>query len=190
MLLKRLVPTVVLLALAAAGCGTDDPSIDTGSGAADHNAADVEFAQGMIPHHEQALEMADMAVAKATSPAIKDLAATIKQAQGPEIITMRGWLDAWGEKAEGPGGHGTDMEMPGGMMSDEEMDELEKAIGAAFDRLFLTMMVRHHKDALEMAKSELDEGTYPPAKTLASQITTSQAAEIDQMEGLLAQTTP
>ena len=186
MLLKRLVPTVVLLALAAAGCGTDDPSIDAGSVAADHNAADVEFAQGMIPHHEQAVEMADVAITKAASPAIKDLAATIKQAQGPEIVTMRGWLDGWGEKAEAAGGHGTDMEMSSGTMSDQEMGELEKASGAAFDRLFLTMMVRHHKGALEMATTELDEGKYPPAKALASQITTSQAAEIDEMEGLLA----
>ena len=186
MLSKRLVPIVVLLALAAAGCGKDDPSIDTGAAATDHNGADVEFAQGMIPHHQQAVEMADMAVARAADPAVKDLAATIKQAQGPEIITMRGWLDAWGEKAEGSGGHGADMEMSGGMMSDQEMGELEKASGAAFDRLFLTMMVRHHEGAIEMAKSELDEGTYPPAQTLASQITTSQAAEIDQMEGLLA----
>lgn len=185
MLLKRLVPIIVLVALVGAACGDDDPSIDSGAAATDHNAADVEFAQGMIPHHEQAVEMADMAIAKAADQAIKDLATTIKQAQGPEIITMRGWLDGWGEGAAEAGGHGADMDTSGGMMSDQEMGELDKASGAAFDRLFLTMMIRHHEGAIDMAKAELDEGTYPPAKALATQITTSQAAEIDVMKGLL-----
>lgn len=99
---------------------------------------------------------------------------------------MRGWLEAWGEKAEGPGGHGAGMDMSNGLMSDQEMGELEKAYGSPFDRLFLTMMVRHHKGALETAKTDLDEGKYPLAKTRASRITTSQASEIDQMEGLLS----
>lgn len=187
MLLKRLAPLVVLLALVGAACGKDNPSVTAGS-ATDHNGADVAFAQGMIPHHEQAVKMADMALAKAADPAVKKLAAGIKQAQGPEITTMTGWLDAWGEKA-GASAHGADMNMmSGGMMSDQEMGELDKASGAAFDRLFLTMMTRHHQGALAMAKTELDKGRYQPAKTLATRITTSQMAEIEEMKRLLATT--
>lgn len=185
MLLKRLVPLVVLLALVGVACGNDDPSLDAGSAADDHNAADVEFAQGMIPHHKQAVEMADMAASKAVDPKVKDLAARIKQAQEPEITLMTGWLDTWGEKVDNSGGM-SGMDMSSGMMSDDEMGELEKASGAEFDRLFLTMMIRHHQSAVEMAQTELDKGKYPPAKTLATQITTSQNAEIEEMKGLLA----
>lgn len=189
MLLKRLAAIVVLLVLVGAACGKDEPSVDTGSPAGDHNTADVEFAQGMIPHHQQAVEMADMALEKAADPAIKDLATRIKRAQGPEITAMTGWLEGWGEKADG-GGHGTGMDMSGGMMSAQEMGELERSSGAVFDRLFLTMMTRHHQGAIEMAKAELTDGKYPPAKDLATQITTSQQAEIEEMAGLLAATTP
>lgn len=188
MLLKRLVAVVILFALVGAACGNnDDPSIDTGSADAEHNDADVAFAQGMIPHHEQAVEMADLAATRASDPKVKALAARIKQAQGPEITTMTGWLEGWGEAMPGGGAH--DMEMSG-EMSEEDMAGLDKASGAAFDRLFLTMMIRHHEGALAMAKTELEDGKFPPAHGLAAQITTSQQAEIDEMKALLATLSP
>lgn len=190
MTLKRLVPVLVLLSFVGVACGSDDnPSIDGASQAADHNDADVEFAKGMIPHHRQAVEMADLATTRASDPKVKDLAARIKKAQEPEIATMTGWLEDWGEKvpAEGADDGEMDMEMgTSGMMSQEEMGELEKASGQGFDRLFLTMMIRHHESAIAMAETEVEKGRFPPAQGLAAKITSSQRAEIDEMKSLLA----
>ena len=121
---------------------------------------------------------------------VKDLAARIKEAQGPEITTMKGWLAEWGEEPleAGDGAHaGMDMS-DAGMMSDEEMASLEMGSGKDFDRLFLEMMIRHHEGALAMATTETDNGTFAPARRLATQITTSQQAEIDEMEGMLSRT--
>lgn len=190
MLLRRLVPVLVLLALVGAACGSNDnPTVGAPSAPSDHNDADVEFARGMIPHHKQAVEMADLAATRASDPRVKDLAGRIKQAQGPEITTMTGWLEGWGEEvgaaAAGHGGMGMSE-----MMSENEMRELETASGQSFDRLFLTMMIRHHEGALAMAKTEIEKGKFPPAQGLAGEITTSQQAEIDEMKGLLAAPTP
>lgn len=190
MLLKRFAAAVlVVVALLGAACGSDDdPSIDTGSAAEDHNDADLEFTRSMVPHHEQAVDMAELATARASDPRVKDLAARIEQAQEPQIATMRGWLRDWGE-APPPGEGGAHAEMDiSGMMSGEEMTELEQASGPEFDRLFLTMMIRHHEGAVAMAKSETESGKFAPARQLATQITTAQQVEIEEMEGLLAAT--
>jgi uncharacterized protein (DUF305 family) len=150
----------------------------------DHNAADTAFAKGMIPHHRQAIEMADLAATRAESAEVKKLAEEIKKAQDPEIKTLSGWLTSWGEQvpAEGEGHEGHDMS---GMMTAEEMKQLESASGKAFDTAFLTMMVKHHEGAVAMAKTEQAEGTYRPAKDMAGQIITSQSAEIARMNTLL-----
>ncbi|MDD9380331.1 DUF305 domain-containing protein [Streptomyces sp. ZAF1911] len=150
----------------------------------DHNAADVTFAKGMIPHHQQAIEMADLAATRAESADVKKLADEIKKAQDPEIKTLSGWLTSWGEQvpAEGAGHGGHDMS---GMMSAEEMKQLESSSGKAFDTAFLTMMVKHHEGAVAMAKTEQSDGTYQPAKDMAGAIITSQSAEIARMKTLL-----
>ncbi|HZG04868.1 MAG TPA: DUF305 domain-containing protein [Streptomyces sp.] len=157
----------------------------------EHNAADVSFAQGMIPHHRQAVEMADLAADRAASQEVKDLAADIEKAQQPEIDTLTGWLTSWGEDvpAEGSadhsghgvhGGHGR-----AGMMTPEQMDELEKSSGKAFDTAFLEMMIEHHKGAVAMARTEKENGAYGPAKSMADDIIATQNAEIDTMNKLL-----
>ncbi len=162
-----------------------------------HNAADVTFAQGMIPHHKQAVMMAQQASSRAKSPAVKALAAQIQSAQDPEIKTMTGWLTSWGQPAADSGmggmggtaghsGHGTGSSM-GGMMSDADMANLSTLTGAAFDREFLTMMTAHHNGAIEMARTQLAQGQYQPAKALAQHIITSQTAEIATMKTLLTQ---
>lgn len=88
----------VLAALTVAGCGNDtDSNGSTGSGGAQFNDADVTFTQSMIPHHEQAVEMATMAQERASSAEVKQLADKIAAAQGPEIDTMTGWLEDWGQ---------------------------------------------------------------------------------------------
>ncbi|WP_374777420.1 DUF305 domain-containing protein [Streptomyces sp. NBC_01310] len=187
--------TAALVLAACGGTGDDTGSAgsdqNTASPAAsaraqqgDHNAADVAFAQGMIPHHRQAIEMADLAATRAESADVKKLAGEIKKAQDPEIKTLSGWLTSWGEQvsAEGGGHGGHDMS---GMMSAEEMKQLESSSGKAFDTAFLQLMVKHHEGAVAMAKTEQSDGKYQPAKDMAAAIITSQSAEITRMKTLL-----
>ncbi|MFI1942582.1 DUF305 domain-containing protein [Streptomyces virginiae] len=187
--------TATLVLAACGGNGDNAGSAHNGNSAAspstsapaqqgDHNAADVTFAQGMIPHHRQAIEMADLAATRAESAEVKKLAGEIKKAQDPEIKTLSGWLTSWGEQvpAEGQGHGGHDMS---GMMSSEEMKQLESSSGKAFDAAFLQMMVKHHEGAVAMAKIEQSDGKYGPAKEMAGAIITSQSAEIARMNALL-----
>ncbi|MFH8367413.1 DUF305 domain-containing protein [Streptomyces sp. NPDC018031] len=192
----------VAAALVLAACGSDDdgagghgghdkPSAGAPAGAPDgkgaHNAADVAFAQGMIPHHRQAVEMADLAATRASSAQVKKLAAEIKQAQDPEIRTMSGWLKSWGEEvpaADSGADHSAHHGMPG-MMTAADMEKLERASGAAFDTAFLELMVKHHQGAVEMAGTEKSKGAHQGAKALAGRIITTQNAEITRMDTLL-----
>lgn len=153
----------------------------------DKNDADAMFASMMIPHHAQAIEMADLALKQATDTKVKALASKIQQAQGPEIARMSGWLTGWGEPVPGAAG-GHDMSgsetQSDGMMTAQEMTDLAAAKGPAFDRMWLQLMVKHHQGAVEMARTELTEGANPEAKQLAKAIIESQSAEIDEMSSL------
>jgi uncharacterized protein (DUF305 family) len=142
----------------------------------------------MIPHHQQALDMAKLVPSRAANAKVVDLASRIETAQDPQIQRLRGWLTHWG--AEVP----TSSPMPGmdhgggsmpGMMTAQDMGQLEHATGAEFDRLWMTMMIKHHQGAIDMAKAELDKGASPDAKALAQNITDAQQAEITEMQGLL-----
>jgi uncharacterized protein (DUF305 family) len=163
----------------------------------EHNDADVMFAQHMIPHHQQAIEMSDMLLAKqGIDPRVTELANQIKAAQGPEIEHMQRWLDGWGNPSMPPMPSG-DMDMPGhgdmpgmsggmGMMSDEDMTALQNAQGVDASKLFLTQMIKHHEGAITMAQNEIRDGKYPAAVEMARQIVTSQQREIDTMNSILA----
>ncbi|MFD0357972.1 DUF305 domain-containing protein [Streptomyces sp. NPDC127110] len=163
------------------------PSASAGQAQASNNAADTAFAKGMIPHHRQAVEMADLAATRAESAEVKELAAEIKKAQDPEIKTLSGWLTAWGEQVPAAdaaqGGHGG--HSMSGMMTGQEMEQLTKASGKAFDTAFLDLMVKHHEGAVAMAKTEQADGKYQPAKDMAAAIVSSQSAEIARMNKLL-----
>jgi uncharacterized protein (DUF305 family) len=161
-----------------------------------HNETDVTFAEGMIPHHQQAVEMSDMLLAKeGIDPRVVSLAQEIKAAQAPEIETMRGWLTQWGVAGAPPmtGMPGHDMpghgSMPGmsgdGMMSPDDMAALQNAQGPEASRLFLTQMIEHHKGAISMSQNEIDNGEFGPAIEMARQISSSQQDEITSMEQLL-----
>lgn len=172
-----------------AGCGGDDAgggddsSDTTGAAAgAEFNDADVVFAQGMIPHHRQAVEMAELAETRAESPEVLDLAERIKAAQDPEIEQMQGWLEDWGEETPGAMEGMDDGE---GMMSAGDMTALEDASGAEFDEMFLTMMIEHHEGAIDQAETELADGKATDATELAQAIIDAQEAEIEEMQGLL-----
>lgn len=171
--------------------GTSSMSVPPGSSApaaADHNQADVSFATDMIPHHAQAVEMADMALKQGSNSQLTQLARQIKSAQNPEIVTMSDWLKAWG--APVPATSMSGMNMGGmsmnGMMSAQEMTQLSSAKGAAFDKLWLQQMIKHHQGAIAMAKTELTTGQYPAATALAQSISGSQAKEISTMQNLLS----
>ncbi|HEY9311594.1 DUF305 domain-containing protein [Williamsia sp.] len=163
-----------------------------------HNQADVMFARHMIPHHEQAIEMSDVVVAKdGIDPLLIDLANQIKAAQGPEIDQMQGWLTEWGQSMMTSGQRTTSsmpgMEMPGdsgmgmnGMMSAEDMAALQNAQGVDASRLYLTQMIAHHQGAITMAQNEIDSGQYPDTIMLARSIAVTQQQEITTMQTLLA----
>ena len=187
-----------VFALAACGGGDDSgsaassPSVSAEASAGAHNAQDVSFAQGMIPHHQQAIEMAELADGRAASAQVKDLAARVEKAQGPEITTMTGWLKAWDEKVPesmpGMDHSGMDgMDGMAGMMDSADMDKLKKASGKDFDSMFLTMMVEHHEGAVEMATTEKAKGEYKAATAMAGDIVTAQNAEISEMKKLLGE---
>lgn len=165
-------------------------SSSTSSPSAKVDPADVMFAQSMVPHHQQAVEMADMALTQARSAEVKTLAQDIKAAQDPEIATMNGWLNKWGAPtgSSDMGGmngmdHGSD-----GMMSQADMTKLSQATGAEFDRMWLTMMVAHHEGAVTMAQDVLTTTKDAEVQTLAQSIVAGQTKEIATMKALLKTT--
>jgi uncharacterized protein (DUF305 family) len=231
--------TISTLGLAAvvalAGCGTAETGSETPAPeqtatqtstatesetaqvSAEHNAADTMFAQMMIPHHRQAVQMSEIMLAKDNlDPQITGLATRIKDAQGPEIEKMTGFLQAWGEPvmmptessttAGGTEGHdmggmesggmesgaaettteGHDMGSMEGMMSEEDLARLEAAQGTEAAELFLTQMIAHHEGAVKMAEEEAANGSNPEAVALAQTIIEDQEAEIQEMQDLLA----
>ena len=175
--------------------------------AAAHNKADMMFAHMMIPHHQQAIEMSDMVLAKqGMDPRVVELATQIKDAQGPEIAQMQGWLDEWNMDMGDMPGHGGMDDMPGhggmdgsgatmpgmggmgmmdGMLSPAEMQALKDAQGVEADKLFLTGMIKHHEGAITMAQNEIKNGEFPEAIELSKAIVESQQKEIDTMNEIL-----
>jgi uncharacterized protein (DUF305 family) len=153
--------------------------------AAQHNDTDIRFAQMMVPHHQQALAMADVALEKAQDPEVKALAEQIRAAQDPEIATLNGFLQKWGIPPVEGGMDHSGMDHSSGMMSQGDMDSLGAAGGAAFDRMFLEMMIKHHEGAVAESQREVADGANTQAKELAEQIISGQTAEIDRMRRLL-----
>jgi uncharacterized protein (DUF305 family) len=152
------------------------------SPAADVNNADMQFTMMMIPHHEQAVEMADMILGKdGIDERVSTLAEQIKAAQGPEIELMESWLNDWGT----PMGDMDGMDH-GGMMSETDMQALEDASGVEASRLFLEQMIVHHQGAIDMAQTEVDNGQNADVIALAEAIIASQTTEITTMEDILA----
>lgn len=193
------------LAVAAAltGCGGGAEHAGHGPAPQDHSAhqehsahrvaaapADITFAQGMIPHHQQAVEMSRLAEQRASAPEVRELAGKILAAQGPEIDTLTGWLRQWGapegehSQHMGASGHSGHAGM-GGMMSPQQLDDLAAADGAEFDHRFLELMIAHHEGAVRMAETELAQGSAPEAKKMAEDIVRTQREEIDTMRALM-----
>ncbi len=163
------------------------------SGRPAYTRADVEFMQGMIRHHAQALVMARWAQTRGARPDIKVLAARIDVAQRDEIALMERWLRERREAV--PDAHarhdlaGHQMPLMPGMLTSQQLAQLEKATGPEFDRLFLTFMIQHHEGALTMV-SELfstpGAGQDVYVFRFASDVEADQTAEIDRMRSMLA----
>lgn len=160
----------------------------TSASSQDHNDTDVGFAQHMIPHHQQAIEMSDILLAKqGIDPRVTDLATKIKAAQGPEIKQMQDWLTQWGKPTADGGQNMGDMAGDSmGLMSPEQMTALKNAQGVEASKLFLNGMIAHHEGAISMAQPEIGNGQFRGAIEMAKAIATTQQQEIETMKGILA----
>ncbi|WP_341241314.1 DUF305 domain-containing protein [uncultured Nocardioides sp.] len=188
------------LATSLVACGGDEAGTTTTEpSATEHNEADVAFARDMVQHHAQAVAMVELTRERDLDPEVAQLAEGIRDAQVPEIETFSDWLGEWDEEVpptmldHANAGHGSgdmsetmeDMDdaMPG-MMSGADMDALQDA-GGDFQTMWLEMMIEHHEGAIEMARTEQQDGRYRPAVELAAEIEESQGAEIETMRDLL-----
>lgn len=183
------------LALALAACGgsagdsSETPSemdmsegdeSESAAGEATLNEADVTFLQNMIPHHQQATEMAELVADRSDRPELQQMAEDIISSQTMEIDQMRGLLEAAGEDPDAM--EGMDMSsMPGGM-DESRMAELEELSGQEYDLAFIDAMSEHHEGAITMAETVIAEGENPEVAELARTIIEAQRAEIDQMD--------
>lgn len=187
------IPGILAAGLVLAGCtpgpveSAPSQSTTAPSVAEDFNSADVMFAQMMVPHHVQAVEMSDVILAEeGIDPRVITLAEEIKAAQQPEIDALNGMLESWGMSpvpTDGMGmDHGGDMD---GMMTEEDMAALDAATGTEASRLFLEQMIVHHEGAVEMAQVEVDSGANPDAVAMAQAIIDAQNVEIETMREIL-----
>ncbi|NBO80864.1 MAG: DUF305 domain-containing protein [Actinobacteria bacterium] len=187
----RTVIAIVTATMTFAACGgSSDSSADTDTSTAsdaavNFNDDDVMFAQMMIPHHEQAIELADMALDPSIGarPEIVELATQIKGAQDPEIEQMKALLASWGQSvtADQNVDHSS---MMGGMLATAELDALGLLTGAEFDVAWAKAMILHHEGAIAMANDVLAAGINGDIRVLAEAIIAGQAAEIDVLKTL------
>jgi uncharacterized protein (DUF305 family) len=163
------------------GNGSDTGMMDhSNSTPAEFSGADIMFAQMMIPHHQQAVDMGTLAETRAQNPQVKALAAQIKAEQAPEIKQMKAWITR--AHASMDMGHSMGM---GGMLSTTEFDKLKNSTGAEFDHLFLVGMIGHHEGAIHMAQMVVDSNN-AEARALGDAIIASQTKQITYMKQLLA----
>lgn len=181
--MKRTLAAVATVLLVACSGGNDDSSTEQESVA--FNDADVEFVQGMIPHHEQAITMADMVDPSTVSADLAALASEIRGAQAPEIDTMRSLLAEWNIEEDPHAMHKMDHSSMKGMMSDDDLAALDESTGTSFERMWLEMMIEHHEGAVTMSETVIADGKHPRVRELAESIIVAQRDEISRMRALL-----
>ncbi|MFM8851677.1 MAG: DUF305 domain-containing protein [Acidimicrobiaceae bacterium] len=154
------------------------------------NKADQEFVQEMIPLHEQAVVRSERVSTVEFSGETAALAPEIIRAQQSEIELMKGFLSEWGVEFDPDSDPHASHMMGGdeshGMMTDEELAELENSMGSNFEKMWLTMMLAHHQGAIKMAKTAIADGKDARVKTLAEAIISQKKKEIDLIDSLLA----
>jgi uncharacterized protein (DUF305 family) len=154
-----------------------------------HTEADVQFMQGMIGHHAQALEMTELLSTRTNSDDMRKMALRIDQSQTDEIKMMQEWLQRRGAPLPDPHAHHHGGKLMPGMLTAEEMARLAAAKGVAFDRLFLELMIKHHEGALVMVKelfASPGAGQESEIYAFASDVDSDQRMEIDRMSAMLA----
>lgn len=173
-MIRKVLSSVALCSLFLVSCGSSSDE--------SFNDDDVMFAQMMIPHHEQAIEMSDIALdpTVGANSQVMDLATRIKAEQDPEIQQMTDLLEQWGKSLTPDDGmdHSSMME---GMLSVEELDQLATLRGAEFDVAWANAMIAHHEGAVRMAEEVLEAGKNPEINALASAIIEAQQAEIEEL---------
>jgi uncharacterized protein (DUF305 family) len=169
--MRKLLVIIAALALTLTGCASKNDE----SG---YSAQETMFASMMIPHHQQAIVMSDLALSNTSNPDVLALAEQIKAAQEPEIAQMKKWGDV---DTHSHMGH-----VMSGMLTDDEIETLKNSRDLEFDRLFLEGMIKHHEGAITMTEM-IDESDNPEVRALAQTIVTTQRAEIDKMRALLTQ---
>src|SRR5881409_2505027 len=196
--MKKLSPllrtTVPLAVIASVACGTVLAQARADHGHPDYSAADVHFMSGMIYHHAQAVLIAGWAPTHDASPSVRTLCERIVVGQGNEIVLMQRWLrdrhepdpDLSTTHAMMPGMDPASM-MPG-MLTAEQLAQLDRARGPEFDRLFLTFMIQHHKGAITMVNELFGQGAGEQEKVFrfASDVFADQTTEIARMQKMLA----
>ncbi|SDS34363.1 DUF305 domain-containing protein [Jiangella sp. DSM 45060] len=158
--------------------GEDIEIVDGG-----HSETDVRFVEQMIPHHRQAVTMAELAVDRAQDERVLLVADRIIAAQGPEIAVLESWLTERGLPVPAEGAE-HDHGLPG-MITPLQLEQLGNTSGAEFDELFLTYMSQHHAGAIDMAAAELNTGTNSRVLELAGDVSVEQGIEIDRMREIL-----
>ncbi|MET7641352.1 DUF305 domain-containing protein [Streptomyces sp. NPDC005438] len=149
------------------------------------NSADVAYVNGMIVHHGQAITMTDLAEKYATDSRVKAIAERIAAAQGPEIKAMRGWLKGVGREESSGHQHHSGSPRMAGMATKAQLAQLRKARGEKFDRLFLKLMITHHKGALSMVRTVRAQGNDVRVEEMADGVRSSQTVEIARMRKAL-----
>jgi uncharacterized protein (DUF305 family) len=176
----------LIMAVALAGCSNAsnkgmDHEGHSSEASGDLAGADIMFLQMMIPHHQQAIDISDLALTKSIDPELLALAKDIRDGQGAEIVTMKGWLAKAGADLDPGHSMGHDM---GGMLDDSQLAELKSATGKSFDLLWLKGMTGHHDGALHMA-TMITDARNAEIKSFGQAIVTLQSAQNKQMAAMI-----
>jgi uncharacterized protein (DUF305 family) len=173
---KFLTAALITALLTLSGCASESSN----NSGVELSSVDAMFLEMMIPHHNQAVEIAHLAEKNTKNPEILEIAKAIDEEQDKEVKLMSGWLGKTGGNEHAHEGHTMD-----GMLSPEQMESLEKAKDTEFDKLFLEGMILHHEGAIDMTQMVV-ESFNKEIRNLASSIISSQTAQIEQMKKLLA----
>jgi uncharacterized protein (DUF305 family) len=176
----------LIMVMALAGCSKDgsmgmDHEGHSSEASGDLSSDDIMFLQMMIPHHQRAIDMSDLALTKSTDSELLALAKDIRDEQAAEIVKMKAWLDKAGADLDPGHSMGHDM---GGMLSDSELAALEAATGKSFDLLWLKGMTGHHVGAIDMA-TMIEDADNDEIKSFGQAIVTSQSAQNKQMAAMI-----
>ncbi|CAB4707821.1 MAG: DUF305 domain-containing protein [Actinobacteria bacterium] len=189
MLALRSIAVALVALVLLAGCGDEPDGFPSDQDR--YAAADVTFARDMVAHHTQALEMVDLTDGRDLDATFAALVREIRETQAPEIASMNRWLELWSGSVPSTASSPEMDDMEGmhhmdGMLSDDQLEQLATASDDDFEQLWLQLMIEHHQGALEMAQTELDEGTNALARELAQDVIDTQQSEIETMQDLLA----